>query len=154
MKQLLPILILIIIISCKAELQPEKTEEPLTPQDSLALMDILQNDWPKAYNEQDTMLIKRILADNFEVIFDSGAWSDKQGEVKWIAANKSTTDSLIRDLKRFEFLNNTTAIVAGTGHVYNDGNHSTYEFTDVFIKKEGNWQATASHVSGVKEVEQ
>ena len=153
MKQLFLISILFVIISCRAGNQAEKINDSIATQDSLILMNIRQNDWPKAYKEQDTLLIKRILADNFEVIFDSGSWSNKQGEIKWISENKTTTDSLHRDIKRFDFLGNETAVITGTGHVYNNGNHSSYEFTDVFIKQNGVWRATASHVSGSREVD-
>lgn len=154
MKHLAVFLLFLGLISCNNKNHLEKVSAGShTIQDSLSLIQIIQNDWPLAYKEQDTLLIEQILADNFTVIFSSGLWSDKQGEISWIAENETTTDSLIRDIKRFEFLGNNTAIIAGTGHVYNNGNHSSYEFTDVFIKNEGVWRATASHVSGVKDVE-
>jgi Domain of unknown function (DUF4440) len=110
--------------------------------------------WPKAYFEQNTILLDRILADEFQTIDDEGNWSDKKGEMARVKKGKPSYDSLVFEIKRLDVFANGTAIIAGKGVARGkDGRRAyvmEYESTNVLIKRDGTWKAVASHVSGVK----
>jgi len=107
-------------------------------------------EWPKAYHEQDTLLLDRILGEDFQLIDDGGNWSDKRFEINWIKNNTYNPDSFHYEIKRLDILNNGTAIVAGTGHIFNDTTETIYQSSNYFEKRNGVWKAFSSHVSGVK----
>ncbi|NNE67563.1 MAG: nuclear transport factor 2 family protein [Pyrinomonadaceae bacterium] len=110
--------------------------------------------WKKAYREQDTALLESILAEEFQVIFDGGEWSDKKGELEYIKKNRPDYDSFEYEIRRLDIFANGTAIIAGEGHVIGKNANGEYEYkyqsSNVLIKRNGNWKAISSHVSGVK----
>ncbi|MEQ9297910.1 MAG: nuclear transport factor 2 family protein [Cyclobacteriaceae bacterium] len=110
-------------------------------------------EWPRAYAEQDTILLDKILGDDFKMIDQSGNWYTKKDELDWIKKNATQNDSFRYEIKRFEILDNGTAIICGTGHVQNDSIKSIYQSSNVLINRNGIWKAVLSHVSGVQELE-
>jgi hypothetical protein len=122
--------------------------------DEKALREIKEVLWPKAYREQDTTLLDRLLADEFQMIDGSGEWSTKADEMKWVKENRPGYDSLTFQIKRLDVFENGTAIVSGTGTV--KGRDSSgpyvaeYQSSNVLIKRKGAWRAVASHVSGYR----
>jgi hypothetical protein len=124
------------------------------PADEAALREIKESLWPKAYFTQDTRLLGQILADEFQMYDDSGARSTKAKELAWIAKNKPGYDSLTFAIERLEIFNGNTAVVAGTGTIKGkdrEGAYTgTYKSTNIFVKRDGQWRAVASHVSGWK----
>ena len=124
----------------------------ITETDKNNLRHLKETLWPKAYREQDTVLLEKILGDDYKLIDADGNWSDKQAEINWISKNPWPVDSFRFEIKRFEFLENGTAIVAGTGHVVEDSTESIYQSSNFFIKRNGEWKAVASHVSGFKQI--
>ena len=124
--------------------------------DDAALRHLKEVLWPKAYAEQDVTLLDAILADEFRMIDADGNWSSKKDELDYIRGNKPAYDSLVFRVKRLDVFENGSAIVAGEGTVKGadkDGPYvSTYQSTNVLIKRDGQWRAIASHVSGVKRV--
>ncbi len=125
-----------------------------TEEDRQALIHLKTVQWPKAYREQDTVLLKRILADEFQMIEASGEVSTKKLEVAYVKKNKPSYSSFTYTIQRLDIFENGTAIVSGTGLVKGTGKNGAYETTyassNVLIKRHGQWQAIASHVSGVK----
>ena len=125
--------------------------------DEATIRDLKETLWPKAYFEQDTALLDRILAPEFQMVDGDGNWSTKAAELDWVAKNKPGYDSLTFELKRLEIFENGTAIAAGTGTIRGkdkDGPYvGQYQSTNVLIKRDGQWRAVASHVSGYKKVE-
>ena len=106
--------------------------------------------WPKAYAEQDTVLLDKILGDDFKMIDQAGGWYTKKDEIDWIKENAPNYDSFFFEIKRFDILDNGTAIICGTGHIIVDTVHSIYQSSNVLVKREGEWKAVLSHVSGVE----
>ena len=51
-------------------------------------------EWPKAYYEQDTMLLDRILAEEFQMIDANGNSFTKQDELDYIKKNKHLINPL------------------------------------------------------------
>src|SRR5215203_5508430 len=61
--------------------------------DEKALRYLKEIEWPKAYREQDTALLDRILSDEFQMIGSDGEWSNKKEQLKYIASHKPTYES-------------------------------------------------------------
>jgi hypothetical protein len=124
-------------------------------EDETALRQIKEVDWPKAYREQDPELLDRILADEFQMIDADGAWASKAEELEYVRKHKPSYDSFRFVIKRLEIFENDSAVVAGTGFITDrrgaDHVVTEYQSTNIFIKRDGRWQAIASHVSGVKD---
>lgn len=128
-----------------------------TSADEAAFRELKESLWPKAYFEQDTALLDRILAPEFQMVDGDGNWSTKAAELDWVAKNKPGYDSLTFEIRRLDVFENGTAIAAGTGTIRGkdeDGPYvGQYQSTNVLIKRDGQWRAVASHVSGYKKVE-
>ena len=122
----------------------------VTSDDLKALRYLKEVEWPKAYREQDTALLNRILGHDFQMIDGHGNWSDKASELAWIKENASAPDSFYYDIRRLDALENGTVLICGTGHIYNDSTHTIYQSSNVLIKRGEIWKAVASHVSGIK----
>jgi len=110
-------------------------------------------EWPKAYREQDTVLLDRILGEDFQMITDDGEWSNKVKQLERIKNVAMDHDSFRYEIKRLEILENGTAIIAGTGHIVNDSINTIYQSSNILVKRNGIWKAVLSHVSGVKKIE-
>jgi len=122
--------------------------------DEAALREIKEVLWPKAYFEQDTALLGRLLAPEFQMVDGDGNWTTRADELDWVSKNKPGYDSLTFEIKRLDVLDNGTAIAAGTGTVRGTDADGPYvaqcQSTNVLIKRDGAWRAIASHVSGYK----
>jgi hypothetical protein len=120
--------------------------------DQAALREIKQVLWPKAYLTQDTKLLDRILADEFQSVDDEGNWSTKSEELDWISKNKPAHDHFDFKIRRLDIFANGTAVVAGTGTIRGRNQEGPYvveyQSSNIFIKRDGMWKAVASHVSG------
>ena len=123
-------------------------------EDEKALRYLKTVEWPKAYREQDTALLDRILADEFKMIGSDGETSDKKAELEYIKKHKPGYTSFNFEIKRLEIFENNTAIVSGTGTIKGRDKEGEYEMTyqssNVLIKRNGLWKAISSHTSGDK----
>ncbi len=155
-KCVLYISILPCFLSC---IQEQKTTgrteqvQAISSKDQEILKHLKEVDWPKAYREQDTVLLHAILGDDFQMIDASGNWTTKRDELDWIKTNTTQQDSFFYEIKRLDILPNGTALLCGTGHIFNDSLETTYQSSNVLIKREGTWKAVSSHVSGLKKVD-
>lgn len=115
-----------------------------------------ETEWPKAYREQNPTLLDTILADDFQVISNDGAWSDKVKELERVRATRPSYDKFRFEIKRLEVYDNGTAIIAGTGTGSGKDREGRYTFeyqsSNILIKRNGQWKAIASHVSGYKRI--
>ena len=58
-----------------------------TSADEAAIRELKETLWPKAYFEQDTALLNRILAPEFQMVDGDGNWSTKAADLDWVAKN-------------------------------------------------------------------
>ncbi len=120
--------------------------------DEAALRELKQVLWPRAYFTQDTKLLDRILADDFQSVDGDGNWSTKAEELDWISKNKPAYDHFEFRIRRLDIFGDDTAIVAGTGTIRGKDDEGPYvveyQSSNVFVKRGGTWRAVASHVSG------
>lgn len=103
--------------------------------------------WPQAYRTQDVGLLDALLHDSFQLIDDTGRLSDKAQELAWIRENAWNPGRFEYRIERLDVYDGRWAIVAGTG----EAEKYRYRSSNVLIKKDGRWQAVASHVSGYEE---
>ncbi len=136
--------------ACTTERSVNHPNLPST-KDKEALRYLKEVAWPEAYAKQDTILLDRILDDNFVMIDHAGNWYTKKDELAWIKENATQNDSFYFEIKRFDLLENGTAIICGTGHVVKDSVKSTYQSSNIFIKRDTLWKAVQSHVSGIEQ---
>ena len=130
------------------------------PADAAKLREIKEVLWPKAYREGDVELLKRILADEFQMIDAEGAVSTRAAELEYVSKNRPSYTSFRFEIKRLDVFANRTAIVSGTGTMEFAASDKAkarrveYQSSNVFIERNGSWQSISSHVSGVKTTEQ
>jgi hypothetical protein len=110
--------------------------------------------WPKAYREQDTLLLDKLLDDKFQMVEANGDYSDKKLEIAYIKKNKPSYTTFNYKIERLEIFKNGTAVITGTGTVKgqnSNGNYTTtYHSSNNLIKVKKEWKAINSQVSGVK----
>lgn len=152
--------LILLVLSCNQQNQQQnpnpstETQEKMDKKAELEkLRHLKQVEWPQAYREQDTVLLDRILGDDFQMITNDGEWSNKALQMERIKAAPMDHDKFWYDIKRLEILENGTAIIAGTGHMINDSKETIYQSSNVLEYREGVWKAVLSHVSGVKPLE-
>lgn len=150
-------LLLATVALCSTALLPNRTVAE-DAADKARLREIKEVLWPRAYREQEVALLKEILADEFESIDAEGSRSTKAEELDYIAKNKPSYDSFRFEIRRLQIFENRTAVVSGTGYIETqpkagkEGSRMEYQSSNVFIERDGQWQAIASHVSGIKQV--
>lgn len=122
--------------------------------DEAVLRQLKTVEWPKAYREQDTVLLDRILADEFKMIDSDGEASTKRDQLAYIKHNKPGYISFSFTIERLEIFENNTAVVSGTGNIRNrdkKGEYTlVYKSSNILIKRNGEWKAISSHTSGDK----
>ena len=146
------LLSLTVLTSCNSNPEVAKVKSFISEEDKVILKHLKEVEWPKAYREQDTVLLDAILGDDFQMIEANGNWSNKSKELEWIKENAMESDSFYYEIKRLDVLDNGTALICGTGHVFNDSTQTIYQSSNVLIKRDGKWKAVASHVSGIKNI--
>ncbi|WP_156102221.1 nuclear transport factor 2 family protein [Muricauda sp. MAR_2010_75] len=153
MNRYFSILATMTLLSCGVETKSTESTPIILEQDQALLRHLKEVDWPKAYREQDTVLLGSILGDDFQMIDADGNWSNKAQELEWIKAHSSPHDSFFFEIKRLDILPNGTAMICGTGHIFKDSTKTIYQSSNVVVKRNGQWKAIASHVSGIQQVE-
>ncbi|MFY7671068.1 DUF4440 domain-containing protein [Tenacibaculum sp. MEBiC06402] len=138
-------IILILSISCTKATKSQHISDDLK-----TLKYLKEVEWPKAYADQDTMLLDRILDEDFKLIDNNGNWTSKNDEIEWIKQNRIQHDSFVYEIKRLEIFENNFAIISGTGHITNDGIKAIYQSSNILVKRNNIWKAISSHVSGYK----
>ena len=152
MKHIIKISLVTFLLLFACSEQQENSYPKITSEDKDILRNLKEELWPKAYRKQDTILLDQILDESFELIDGSGNRYTKNDELNWIKNNATQHDFFRYEIKRLDIYENGTAIIAGTGHIYKDSVSSTYESSNVLIKKGTTWKAISSHVSGFKQL--
>jgi ketosteroid isomerase-like protein len=124
--------------------------------DEATLRNLKQVEWPKAYREQDTILLDRILADEFQMIDSDGVASNKKDQLDYIKAHKPNYISFQFRIERLDIFENNTAVVSGTGTIRSKDKKGEYDLvyqsSNILVKRNGEWKAISSHTSGDKVV--
>ncbi|MEP1032312.1 nuclear transport factor 2 family protein [Ekhidna sp.] len=152
MKYLLLGLLGVVMISCTA---PTEKSVVITDNDEAILREFKTVLWPKAYGQQDTVLLNELLHEDFQMIDDNGDSYTKSDELTYIANYGPSYDDFDFEIIRLDIFDNGTAIVSGVGTMKGveagEAYITKYKSSNVLVKIDGRWKAISSHVSGVKE---
>lgn len=115
---------------------------------------IKEQDWPKAHHQQDTELLSKILAEEFFMIDADGNNFGKKQEIEYVRDTKPEYDSFNYSVGRLLIFDKSTAILNGLGIISGEDDHgiytTTYQSSDVMIKRNGEWQTVSTHISGLR----
>lgn len=112
----------------------------------------LERSWDAAFHRQDAKFIETLLADEFVATYGDGSRGDKAKELSLATENNQQVDSRRLD----EFIVKTygnTAVVWFTqilvGPVNGKPTEIRYRYVDVWVMRDGRWQAVASQSTRV-----
>ena len=157
MKYFLLVLVGAALFSCSTPSNEASTSNSavITAEDEAILRDFKTVQWPKAYGEQDTVLLDRLLHDEFQMIDDNGDTYTKADELEYIANYGPSYDEFEFEIVRLDIFDNGTAVISGVGTMKGveagEAYITKYKSSNVLVKVDGQWKAISSHVSGVKE---
>ena len=108
----------------------------------------MEHDWSEADLHKDAAALQRILADDWVGIDFEGTVLNKQQALAGIVSDFSGSldSTVLRDMKVRVYGN--TAVVTGTdtetGDYHGQDSSGRYQWTDVFVRRAGRWQAVSS----------
>ena len=143
-----PVVVVLLLLQTRVSPQPHQRLES----DSSAVAKVVQ-EWADAIKHNDVKLLERILADDFMTTNVDGSVNSKEHEIAPFRAADLSFDTVsLQELSIKTY--GSTAIVRGvglfTGKAKWGGFSSKERFTDLFLKRDGRWQAVASHSSALK----
>jgi ketosteroid isomerase-like protein len=107
----------------------------------------IEDDWTKANKNRDTATLKRIIAENYFTTDDKGKVLNREQFISLITSNPD----LIESIENFDMQVRVYGKVAVvTGGIRENGTRNgtaymdTSRWTDVFVKRDGRWQAVVS----------
>jgi len=107
----------------------------------------LENDWSQADLHKDAAALNRILAEDWIGIDFEGTVLNKTQALRGIASDAAALESTtLRNMKVRIY--GDTAVITGTdteqGEYHGKDSSGSYVWTDVFVRRNGRWQAVSS----------
>ena len=102
----------------------------------------VETEWLNDIVHHDGYALFRLLAQDFTHISWDGTVTDKKGAIDAVLKNTSREQRL--DAMDVNVFNDTTVIVTGTTHVSDGDGDVVMRFTDVFVRRDGFWQAVSA----------
>ena len=117
----------------------------------------LERQWAEATKTKNPSLVRDVLADDAVIVYPDGSVATKADEIKTIEAGALTTESFETVDPKVTVLDADTAFIMGRSILKNatiklpNQNRplnisGEYRFLDVYARRNGKWQAVASHV--------
>ena len=121
----------------------------------------LENEWAAAAQQKDVDTLRRILADDLVVTLIDGSVGTKAGELSNAESGAVTMESWELADTKVTVLSADSAFITGRGIIkkgkYKDPvSHKVadisgqYRFTDVYVRRNGQWQAVASQTTKIE----
>jgi ketosteroid isomerase-like protein len=121
----------------------------------------LEKEWAAAAQHRDIDTLRRILADDLVMTLVDGSVGDKAGELKNAESSAVSVEAWELLDPKVTVLSPDSAFITGRGVLrkakYKDpatGKVSDisgqYRFTDVYVRRNGQWQAVASHTTKIE----
>ena len=108
----------------------------------------------RAYVEKDIAALERIYGGEYVVIGSDGSKRTKAQEIEDLRRGVRVYESSFYEDTEVRVYGDT-ALLSGRGTVKGKGPagpfHSEYHSTNVFVRRDGRWQAVAAHISGVRQ---
>ena len=151
MKQWL-VLTVAVLVAFSAALGQTQGKKPAVGSVESVLMQ-MERDWAQAYVKMDLTALDRIEAAEFAFTDSQGAVTDKAQDLAETKSGVWKAQSVSADELKVRVFGNA-AVVTGRdtlkGAQYKGKDISgQYRFTDVFVQRDGRWQAVASHSSKI-----
>lgn len=135
--------------------------EPVNTASIEAEIKKLEAEWSAAANAKNVEAVKRILADDIVLTYPDGTTGNKASEIELVETGAITADSWDVSENKVTVLNADAAFITGRAAVKNGklkdpktkqtiDISGEYRFLDVFAKRDGRWQAVASHVTKIQ----
>ncbi len=111
----------------------------------------MEYDWVAANESGDASVLDRLFAEDFIYTIDDGTLYLKEAFIALAGEDAGSVDSnRIEDMETRWYAN--TAVVTGVGVDYwtdEDGTdqRAAFQFTNVFVERDGNWQVVVGHSS-------
>ena len=151
---LLTLSFVVLIYSC-TETNQSGTAVEVTEADEATIRTIITDQWPTAYETQDTVLLSQLLHKQFQLVDDQGDSYNLQDELSYTSQYGPSYDSFAFEIKELSKTANGTVVVTGEGTIkgIDEGTPytTTYTSSNVLVKEGTDWKILNSHVSGVSE---
>ena len=123
-------------------------QRSVAQEDDAAKVRALEMKWTDSYRQHKIDILASLLAEDFVITVEDGTTFSKTGYITHTAdSSVQVTVAELSDLK--VHLHGNAAVVTGSYHEKGILNGKPYEYhdrlTDVWMKREGNWQVIASH---------
>lgn len=130
----------------------------MTDQDSTAAETIgkLNRQWMEAYTKGDTAFLDRHMSDDYVGTFPDGTVHDKRSEIEAVESGAiaitemAPTEMTVRVYGNAAVITGQSAVKARVG---GQDMSADLRFTDVWVEREGRWQAVASQVTRIERPE-
>jgi ketosteroid isomerase-like protein len=121
----------------------------------------LENDWAAAAQRHDVDAVRKILADEVVMTYPDGTTGNKASELSDLETGAVTVDGWELSDTKVTVLGPDAAFITGRGVIkkgtVKDPNtkkvidiSGEYRFTDVYARRNGQWQAVASQTTPIK----
>ncbi len=123
-------------------------QRSVAQEDDAAKVRALEMKWTDSYRQHKIDILASLLAEDFVITVEDGTTFSKTGYITHSA--DSSVQVMVAELSDLKVhLHGNAAVVTGSYHEKGISNGKPYEYhdrlTDVWMKKEGNWQVIASH---------
>jgi len=114
----------------------------------------LERDWDAAFHRHDVAFIDKILADEFIVTYDDGLRADRKKELELAASFDEHVDSSTLDNFIVKEYGNTAIVwfkLHLVGPVNGKPTEIAFQFVDMFVLRDGRWQAVESQSTRIQD---
>lgn len=138
----------------------EPTKEPFNPAAIEAEVLKLDQEWANVLKTRDVNAMRRIEADDIILVYPDGSVGTKADDIRDTEAGNLTVESFEMVDPKVKVLSADAAVVTGRS-ILKKGKYKRpdgkmidisgeYRFTDVFARRNGNWQVVASQATKIE----
>jgi len=121
----------------------------------------LENEWATGSQKHDAEAVRKILADDLVITYPDGNTGTKSSELSDIESGALTADGWLVSDTKVTVLSGDAAVITGRSVIkngkYKDAKSKKaidvsgeYRFTDVYARRNGQWQAVASQTTKIE----
>jgi len=117
------------------------------------LLDV-EREWGDAMTNHDMAALGRILGDDHSVITKDGSVLTKAQEMANYKSNESSNELSDFEPMKVRIYGETAVVTGGhreKSHNFGKDTSGHYRWTDLFVKRDGRWQAVSSELTRVEE---
>jgi len=147
---LIAVLAALTFSSAAADAKPSQQSRPLALEQQLLAT---EREWDDAVVKRDAKALDRLLADDFRLIWIDGSVSNKAELIAGVTNRKAAIDPFSTEDVEVRIYGDT-AILTGrfkqTARVGTRSETNSFRYTDVYVRRKGQWRAVSAHASLLK----